>query len=193
MKDEAESLFEEIRPREARPELRSRVLSAVSRELSKATVASVCCAPSWERRIGTLSAVALVVGAALHLWAIHSTEQRLADLAGPRPVPRKVTEMVEIVESVTGPGTGGWVQQRMGKAWRPCSVPVPHQMPDWEQLINELEFNPEVEVFGEAKRKVQPREKAQEVPHQRPDRAVFDDRPPADHQRHFRHHTRQTA
>jgi hypothetical protein len=135
MKDNGDFLLENVKPRCAPPELRERVLSAVAQELSTDIV------PSWENRIGWLVAAAAVLGIVLNLWAVRTNERRLADLTGPHPAPQQVSEIVEIAESVTGRGTGGWVQQRLVKAWRSRSAPLPHRMPDWEQLINDLEIN----------------------------------------------------
>ncbi|MDB5389246.1 MAG: hypothetical protein JWM11_4892 [Planctomycetaceae bacterium] len=137
---EAELLFHEIAPRNAAPELRSRVLSAVSQELSKGTASGIRAAPSWDRRIGTMAAATVVLAVLFHQWAIGTTEHNLAVLAGPRPVPRQESELVEIVESVTGRGTGDWVRQRLVKSRRSRPPAISHRMPDWERLFKDLEI-----------------------------------------------------
>ena len=177
MKEDGELLLDNVTLRGAPPELRGRVLSAVAQELSVDSI------PAWERRIGRLVAAAVVIGVVLNLWAVQSTDRRLAQLAGPRPVPQQVLEIVEIVESVTGSGTGGWVQQRLVKAWLSRPALSPQDMPDWEQLLNDLESSG----------KAQSDEKVQEVPEKKPDRAGRADRDSVDHQRSFHFNRRQTA
>ena len=177
MKDDGESLLDNVTLRGAPPELRGRVLSAVAQELSIDIV------PSWERRIGRLVAAAVVIGVVLNLWAVRTNDRRLAQLAGPRPVPKQVLEIVEIVESVTGSGTGGWVQQRLVKAWVSRPALSPQGMQDWMQRLNDLEYSG----------KVQFREKIQEVPEKRSNRARRADRDSFDHQLSFDFNGRQTA
>ena len=177
MRDDGELLFERLTPRPAPPALRERVLGAVAQELSSGS------GPAWERRCGGLVAAAVLLGAMLNIWAVGTSERRLANLAGPRPVPQQVAEVVEIVDSVAGRETGKWVQQRLSNAWLARPAPAPLGMAGLQRLINDLE------ITG----KVQPREKVQEVPETRPDRAGRAGRHSFDQQRGSHFSSQHTA
>jgi hypothetical protein len=171
MNYEQESLLHHVTPRAAPAELRERVLNAVAWELSVPVVPREA---RWDSRVGGWVAAAVVLAFALNWWAIRSTERRLADLAGPRPVPSQVSDIVEIVESVTGDGAREWIQPRLMQAWRSSHTRGDRSIPNLSQLMNDLEINQNLPGAG----KVPTREENQKIPLKNGDRAVFDRRSP---------------
>lgn len=174
--NEEESLLDRMAPRPVPSELRERVLNAVVRELALTPKAPQ--RTRWERLIGCLVAAAVVLGFVFNWWAIYSTERRLAELAGPRPVPSQVSEIVEIVESVTGEEAREWVQPRLMQAWGSSHTRSDRPIPNFSQLMHDLEFNRDLLSTGKAPT----REEIQKIPDKNDDRAVFDRRGPAHHE-----------
>jgi len=107
MSTDPESVLGRLHPRGAAPELRERVLGAVARQLAPRPGA----ARLW--RWAAAVAAGLLLGVGLNVWAIRTTDARLARLYGPPVVPQPIVAAAEAVESVTDAETARWVQQRL--------------------------------------------------------------------------------
>ena len=57
-------------------------------------------------------AAALLVGIGLCAWQ-QRVDARLEALYGPSPVPADVADLIRSVESVSGPGSGSWIAERL--------------------------------------------------------------------------------
>jgi hypothetical protein len=120
MSDDLERLLEKLTPRGAPAPLRERVLAEVGRELKLA--------PAAHRRGWGWAALAasLIFGVVLNFGLAKAHEARLAQIYGPRPVPRQIVELTRTVAAVTDPETASQIQQELLKAvrQRPSSAAV---------------------------------------------------------------------
>jgi hypothetical protein len=119
-------------PRGADPGLRQEVLAAVRRELAADR------GSAWQRRLGLAVAASLLLAVALNIWVNKASEQRLARLYGPQPVPRKIADVVEAVVSVTDAETGRRVQEQLIENWRSRAARAPQNPFDYAQIMREL-------------------------------------------------------
>ena len=132
MNHDSERLLEQLVPCPAPPELRQRVLAAVTRELAAGRPLR------WERWCGLAVAAGLLLGLGLNAWVVQAQEQRLARLYGPRPVPQQIVELARAVESVTDAETAQRVQQQLATAQQQRQH---RSQPGYriEEIINALE------------------------------------------------------
>jgi len=107
MSTNPESVLGRLHPRGAAPELRDRVLGAVALQLAPRAGGGRL----W--RWAAAVAAGLLLGVGLNVWAVRTTEARLARLYGPSAVPQPIVAVAEAVESVTDAETARWVQQRL--------------------------------------------------------------------------------
>ncbi|MHC4176791.1 MAG: hypothetical protein ACYSWU_04750 [Planctomycetota bacterium] len=125
--------LQRLTPRGSRPELREQVLAAVGRELSARPVSR------WERRLGLAVAASILLGVVLNVWAVRSDRRSRARLYGPRPVPKRIADIAEGVESVTDAEIGQLVQQQLSAAWWSRPTPPPQSIGGPQQIFNEPE------------------------------------------------------
>jgi hypothetical protein len=107
MSTDPESVLGRLHPRSAPPELRERVLDTVARQLASRPGA----ARLW--RSAAAVAAALLLGVSLNVWALRTTDARLARLYGPPAIPQPIAAVAEAVESVTDAETARWALQRL--------------------------------------------------------------------------------
>jgi hypothetical protein len=108
MSDDIEDRLARLTPRGAPPELRGRVLNAVTSELRTEA-----------RTHHTLflwlvaSAAAVLAGLALNVWVSAELDRRLTIVLGPPPVSGQVAEIAAEIAHVTNPAVGQWAYQRL--------------------------------------------------------------------------------
>jgi hypothetical protein len=110
MNDDIERRLRQVTPRDAPPELRTRVLAAVAGQLQADTPL-----PSRRRPFRPAIAVAasLLASLALNYWINDTIEGRLAIVLGPPPISRRAAEIADEIASITDPETGRWVYERL--------------------------------------------------------------------------------
>jgi hypothetical protein len=108
MNHDIEDRLARLTPRGAPPELRGRVLNAVTSELRTEA-----------RPHPTLflslvaSASAVLAGLALNVWVSAELDRRLEIVLGPPPVSGQVAEIAAEIAHVTNPAVGQWAYQRL--------------------------------------------------------------------------------
>jgi hypothetical protein len=132
--EHVEQTLHRLMPRGAAPELREHVLAAVGRQLSADGLSR------WERRLGLAVAASILLGIVLNVWANKATDRRLARLYGPRPVPRQITEVAEMVASVTDAETGRRLERQLAATWQSHEAPLPYPPIDYSQFLREFEL-----------------------------------------------------
>ena len=102
MTDEPDSLLDRLTPRGAPPELRARVLAAVSEELARQPRSRRVALRGWAVAAGILLAIAL------NGWVSRRSEARLAGLYGPESTPGAMLDLARTVESAADAETARW-------------------------------------------------------------------------------------
>ena len=131
MKHDTEQVLGRLTPRGPAVDLRQQVLGAVDAELA------VTASPRWTGRCALAVVATLLFAALLNVWVSRSADRRLAQLYGPRPVPRQIAEIVAAVESVTDAETGQWMQERLLAARASREVPPERAFERYQQIINQ--------------------------------------------------------
>jgi hypothetical protein len=111
--DDVEELFERGMPRGPAPELRTRVLAAVGRQLDRRNDLRRLCLAA------LAAAAALMVSVGLNVWADRSIDVRLARVVGPAPMDRAAMELANDIAAVTDTETGRWFYRRMVSIRKP--------------------------------------------------------------------------
>ena len=127
MNDDLESMLRRQSNSEVTPQLRDRVLAAVSRELT---------AQPRRRRFRPLWSVAaaIFIGVGLNIWSFRADVARQADWQR-RPTPRVVLEVAEAVGSVTDRQTQERVERQLSASWsRRTQEPI-----DFDVLLQSIQ------------------------------------------------------
>jgi len=132
MSSDSERFLERLTPRGAPPPLRERVLDSVTRELA------VRPAAHWSRWAWGALAASLLLGVALNVGLERAHEAKLAEIYGPKPVPREVAEMTRTIEKVTDKQTASWYQQELLAAVRRRQVPPQDLENYWKAYYGQL-------------------------------------------------------
>jgi hypothetical protein len=169
MNDDLEQGLGRLTPRGVRPDLREKVLAAVTAELQSAggvpfpgidstPVAAhdenehgpAPVAPTsppakadspWLRRAAVAAAASLLLGIGLNVWVSNAADRHLAALFGPPPVPKGAAEIASDVAAFTDAATGRWVYRRLTAPIPPDALAAAHAKysEQVQKLIDELQ------------------------------------------------------
>jgi hypothetical protein len=109
MSNEIERLLRRPTPRGAPPELRARVLAALTDELNSNR-------PRWRTSPSLAAAAAVLAALASNHLVSEAVDRRLAAALGPPPVRRQAAEIAADIASMTDPETGRWAYERLSAA-----------------------------------------------------------------------------
>ncbi|MCR4410973.1 MAG: hypothetical protein NUV77_00950 [Thermoguttaceae bacterium] len=129
--DDIERLLIRLTPCGAAPELRARVLAAVSAELQSTP-------RRWWSVAVLAVAASIVLALGLNLWLSRRFERRLAALLGPPPVSKQAAEVARAVAQATDAATGRWVYQRLAPV-RSSGDSIAKHYPFLRRLVEELQ------------------------------------------------------
>lgn len=135
MHNDIEELFGRLKPRGVDPDLRPRVLDAMTKQLRRES-------PSrWLRLAALATAASIVVGIAMNVWASKRSERRLAQLFGPPPISKQAMELAKAIEEITDAETGQWVYRQLTvpRAPRDASAEYAKYVAAVNRLIKELQ------------------------------------------------------
>jgi len=133
MSDDLERLLSEITHRGAPPELRSRVMEVVAKELN-ADARTRASLPT----LGLAAvAAAFVLSLALNYQVNRASERRLAKILGPIPPSKQALELANDIAAITDAETGRWAYERLAPK-RDSVQEIPKHARELQRLIHEL-------------------------------------------------------
>ena len=148
MNDDLEPILEQLAQHGPPPALRTQVLAAVDRELTRSTdrrwswtgwharslrrawrwctgwPTTPFAKPQGVPPYALAAAAALLVSVALSYWADRSIDARLAQVVGPAPPDREAMELANEIAAVTDAETGRWIYDRVISSRDQAPVPI---------------------------------------------------------------------